>query len=519
MEKKKLKKVLDKIMEYGLIDTFKTVENFKKWVNELNTVQLNNFLNLDIKLENDFPLKHLLINKNLLSCKDYKEKLIEISKLKNIEGCVHLVENLCRPEFLNSKNFSSDIEKLSQAKTARYGLWVLGEETFINSPYHDEDLDYLISAKDSKKEKPNDFVVCDAIASVIANKDSIESPYHKQDMELIVSSNSDCLQTSHSYPERGLNNLAINKVSLKDKYHLENMQILAKNPEAAEFLFILMTTPEIIKGKYYREEVEALSSAKSKLTARAIYYYIVNPEYKFTRDPYFYESINHDIVRASIYLNDSNTIIGQEDPSYLEHLKSINKVDDHFVMHYVSLLMNKEHLKSSYRKFDLDLLNKTTDINIYMDLYDTMIDEDFMESKHHEKDALLISKTTIDGVRDMLCDKARLKLSFENPDHEFDMNYISKLDLDYVKENIYDEMHYYLFTQEGLQAPNRKEKLEKLYEGIMVERYTPLEKYFDSLQKELENSNDDSEVIKSEPVAKKVKSKISNIFKKNKNSR
>ena len=181
--------------------------------------------------------------------------------------------------------------------------------------------------------------------------------------------------------------------------------------------------------------------------------------------------------------------------------------------------MNKEHLKSSYRKFDLDLLNKTTDINIYMDLYDTMIEEDFMESKHHEKDALLISKTTIDGVRDMLCDKARLKLSFENPDHEFDMNYISKLDLDSVKENIYDEIHYYLFTQEGLQALNRKEKLEKLYEGIMVERYTPLEKYFDSLQKELENSNDDSEVIKSELVTKKVKSKISNIFKKNKNSR
>ena len=43
---------------------------------------------------------------------------------------------------------------------------------------------------------------------------------------------------------------------------------------------------------------------------------------------------------------------------------------------------------------------------------------------------------------------------------------------------LYTTKNYYLFTQEGLQAPNRKEKLEKLYEGIMVERYTPLEKYF-----------------------------------------
>lgn len=53
----------------------------------------------------------------------------------------------------------------------------------------------------------------------------------------------------------------------------------------------------------------------------------------------------------------------------------------------------------------------------------------------------------------------------------------------------------------------------------MVEIYTPIEKYFDDLQKELENSNDDSEVIKTEQVTKKVKLKISGIFKKNKNPR
>lgn len=63
MENKKLKKIVDQIMKYNLIETFKTVENFEKWADELNTVQLNNFLNLDIELEKNFQLKHLLINK------------------------------------------------------------------------------------------------------------------------------------------------------------------------------------------------------------------------------------------------------------------------------------------------------------------------------------------------------------------------------------------------------------------------------------------------------------------------
>ena len=51
----------------------------------------------------------------------------------------------------------------------------------------------------------------------------------------------------------------------------------------------------------------------------------------------------------------------------------------------------------------------------------------------------------------------------------------------------------------------------------MVERYTPLEKYFDSLQKELENSNDIEENDKSYSKMKStMKSKVSGLFNKRK---
>mgnify|MGYP003307362855 CR=1 FL=1 len=138
-----------------------------------------------------------------------------------------------------------------------------------------------LQEENEKKENPLDFVVSDAIATVAGNIDSIKSPHHRADMKLIATAGSDCLQMSHSYPEQSLNNLAIDKVSLADKYHSENMQILATNPIASEFLYIIMTDPNFVKGKNYRKEVEALANAKSKAKARALYYYIVNPKRKY----------------------------------------------------------------------------------------------------------------------------------------------------------------------------------------------------------------------------------------------
>lgn len=509
-----LKQIIGQIKKYELTDSFSGIEQFKIWVSKLNSTQINNFLSLDIDLEEIINLKHLLINENLLNCMDYKQKVAAITTLKNGDGCWHLFDALCKPNFLKSKNFYKDIEMLSKADTARYGLWILGEDAFINSPYHDEDLKLLVETHDTKQENSLDFVVSDALATVAKNIDSIKSPYHQADMKLISESGSDCLQMSHTYPEHSLNNLAINKVSLSDKYHLENMQILATNPFVSKFLYEIMTNPYFIKGNNYRKEIEALLNAKSKVTARALYYYIVNPERKFGWEYDYYDDCEYDIDAA--HISDRNSVSGSSDPDYLNNLIKINKIDDKFIIHYVSLLMNPDFINSSYKKFDLELLQSISDKLIFIDLYRLMTNEESLNSSHHKKDAVIISQTIDKNMRILLLKKATNKFSLNSDNHDYDMEYISKLDLDFVDKTIYDEIYYYLFQKKGIADPQHKEKLEKLLQGILVERSDSLSSYLDTLQVQIEDgASDDFQIIESVPsVISKPKFKFLSLFKK-----
>ena len=512
MKNETLKQIIEQIKKYELTETFSDVEEFKKWASKLNSTQVNNFLSLDINLEEIRELRHLLINCDLLSCQDYKKKVAAISTLKNGDGCWHLFDAICKPNFLKSKNFYKDIEMLSKADTARYGLWILGEDTFINSPYHDEDLKLLVETHDTREEDPLDFVISDAIATVAGNIDFIKSPHHRADMKLIATAGSDCLQMGHSYPEHSLNNLAVNKVSLADKYHLENMQILATNPIASEFLYIIMTDPNFVKGKNYRKEVEALANAKSKATARALYYYIVNPKRKYLSDMDFLRDCKYDIEAA--HISDRNSVAGSNDPNYLKNLIKINEIDDELVMHFVSLLMNPNFINSPYKDFDLELLQSISSKSIFMDLYRLMNEEVSLNNKHHKRDAVIISQSTIDGVRDLLLEKACNEYSLNSINHEYDMEFISKLQLDSIAEKIYFEIYYYLFRQKGIDDPQRKEKLEKLLQGEFVERSSSVSSYLDALQSQIDDSS--SQIIESTPViSSKPKSRILSLFKKN----
>ena len=512
MKNETLKQIIEQIKKYELTETFSDVEEFKKWASKLNSTQVNNFLSLDIDLEEIRELRHLLINCDLLSCQDYKKKVAAISTLKNGDGCWHLFDAICKPNFLKSKNFYKDIEMLSKADTARYGLWILGEDTFINSPYHDEDLKLLVETHNTREEDPLDFVVSDAIATVACNIDSIKSPHHRADMKLIATAGSACLQMGHSYPEYSLNNLAVNKVSLADKYHLENMQILATNPIASEFLYIIMTDPNFVKGKNYRKEVEALANAKSKATARALYYYIVNPKRKYLSDMDFLRDCKYDIEDA--HISDRNSVAGSNDPNYLKNLIKINEIDDELVMHFVSLLMNPNFINSPYKDFDLELLQSISSKSIFMDLYRLMNEEVSLNNKHHKRDAVIISQSTIDGVRDLLLEKACNEYSLNSINHEYDMEFISKLQLDSIAEKIYFEIYYYLFRQKGIDDPQRKEKLEKLLQGEFVERSSSVSSYLDALQSQIDDSS--SQIIESTPViSSKPKSRILSLFKKN----
>lgn len=295
-------------------------------------------------------------------------------------------------------------------------------------------------------------------------------------------------------------------MSLADKYHFENMQILATNPIASKFLYIIMTDPNFVKGKNYRKEVEALVNAKSKVTARALYYYIVNPDRKYLNDKDFLRDYKYDIEDAHIW--DINSVAGSNDPNYLKNLIKINEIDDELVMYFVSLLMNPNFINSSYKDFDIELLQSISNKRIFMDLYGLMTDEISLNNKYHKKDAVIISQSAIDGVRDLLLEKACNEYSVNSINHEYDMEFISKLHLDSITEKIYFEMYYYLFEEKGIYDPKHKENLEKLLQGELVERSNSVSSHLGSLHNQIENSN-------SSIVSSKAKSRILSLFMKN----
>lgn len=505
MENETLKQILKQIRKYELSKYFSDVQDLNIWLSTLNHLQITNFLSLDIDLEDIRNFRKLIIDSNLLNCKDYKKRVTAMSALRNGDGCWHLFDAICNPNFLKSKNFYKDIEMLSKADTARYGLWILGEDAFINSPYHDEDLKLLVETHDVKKDEPLDFVVSEALATVAGNINSINSPYHRTDMELIASSGSEVLQST--YPKHSLNYLAIDEVSLKDKYHTENMQILATNPISSELLYMIMTNPKIVAGKNYREEVEALRNAKSKTTARALYYYIANPKRKFLSDLEFSYDCTWDA--ENVYISDRNSVAGSNDPDYLNNLIMINKIDDKFVMHVVALLMNPNFINSPYKNFDLELLQKVSSKSIFMNLYSLMSNEMSLYNKYHKNDAILISNSTVDGVCDLLLEKACNEYSLNSINHEYDMEFISKLQLDSISEEIYFEIYYYLFKQNGIDDPQHKEKLEKLLRGEIVERSDSVSDYLDNLQNQIDSTS--FPVIES---ISKTRTRILSIFKK-----
>lgn len=281
MRKRKLntQDIVDKIIIYDLLGEFSSTKEMLKWISKLNKLQIKNILSLNIdKKKIKFDTK-LLIDGNLLNTEDYLNRVNAIVSIDNAKGWEHLFKYLVTPEFLKSEKFYKDIETLKKADCAQIPLWIIGESDFINSPYHDEDFELLVTAKDNS-DKKNDSIVQEAIATIAECDDSIKSGYHKVDLNTVMKYGSKALQLTHSYPESGINILATNPVSLKSKYHLEDMKILAENQEIGNFLYAVMTDSRVVKRKNYRKIVkEMVDNKNNKEYVFLICYYALG-EYK-----------------------------------------------------------------------------------------------------------------------------------------------------------------------------------------------------------------------------------------------
>lgn len=494
MKAEELKSIIKKIKEYDLTESFSSPQEIEEWLKGLNQRQINNFINLSIPPnEIDLPLG-MLTNENLLNCEDYEQRVRALNKVKNGEGCWHLFGSLCSVHFLKSKTFYEDLKLIATADTARYVLWVIGDEVFANSPYRDEDLKLIVNAKDESEEEL-DWLIAEGLARTAQSKESIASKHHREDMKLIAKCHPDALQMGGAFPDRGVNKLAINEVSLKDPYHRENMELLATAPVADTYLYQLMTDSFTVKSKTYRQEIEALYKAKSELKALAIYHFLENPKIEFNWE--LSNKLGSDMFSLNAYeLGRNKTIRGINHPNYKKCVDIINSADDKYVLFIASILADKYSIDSGDQDLDIQTILSVTDEDIFMDLYKVMTNKNSLESINHRHDVILIAKEQIKEKRKMLVAKATDKKSLELRTHEFDMEFISALDMSKYDKKTIDKMYYYLFNNTGLNHPRHTEILERLAAGEPIEDINEITDYLNQLE---ENANG----FVSEPKPKK----------------
>lgn len=261
---KNKKQILEILNKYNLMRCFENENDIDTWISKLNQLQVNNLLNLKIEPSLIKFDTELLIDKNLLNVTDYEDRVAALVSIENADGWYHLFDAMLNPDFLNSPKFYQDIETLKRAECAQTPLWIIGEKTFIDSPYHDEDFELLVTAKnDSNREL--DFILWQVIATIAGNADSIKSKYHRDDLKRIMKYGSEALQMPYTYPESSMSNLAVNAVSLNDPYHTENMEILANNIDIGNYLYPIMTDKKTIKKPYYRRIIREMIEHKDNI--------------------------------------------------------------------------------------------------------------------------------------------------------------------------------------------------------------------------------------------------------------
>lgn len=501
MKKEHLKQLLNQIKKYKLTKLFNNSTEFDKWLNSLSIKQIKNLNNLTIEPDKTIFIKKLLINENLLNCDDYEERINKIVNLKIDDDCINLLDNLASSNFLNSNNYYKDMELLATAdyENLRVILSIINKNGFINSKYHLEDLKLIIDTKDEKNF--NLWVKANSLATVASDTNSINSQYHQQDMNLIFNAKDNALQLCGSFPKRSMNNLAINEISLKDKYHLENMKILEEASNKSliqeQLLYAAMTNEKLINSKNYRTEINALTNAKSKYKAMAIFCYITNIKHSYTiNNTKFYNIINeflrynkYDVINTSLLYENNNENSENNNLNYLNYLNLLNEIDDQFVLYIESILSNKTLFESGHQEFDIELLLKTSDKNTFMDLFKVMIDKDSLKSPTHREDLNIISKTTDEDIRKLLVRAAINQHNINSPNHQYDMQYISRLNLDEIDDNIFYKIKYFLYQEKGINHPNHQEILENSLKKEFDYQEQIMLKHLESIEHQLNNEN------------------------------
>lgn len=434
MTKQELEQILKQLEKYDLVKEFGTKECLDAWLKALNKKQISNFINLNINPNEVVIIGEAIINDCILKSDEY----IEIVKL--------LIELKKKSSYINF-NYS----------------WSYNKHLY-------EDLKSLLRLNVTEKNKG--FIT--EIMSLLSEPSFINSMYHQEDLETIINAfNANNLTLEY------LTDLAVNSNSLKDPYHLANMRILAEYPVAIEYLYTLMKTKHIINGKYYQSEIAALYASPSEIHAASLYSFMYNDARNFRRD------LISEKTRNLISDRWAN-VCGQMIPDYLEKLNFINRLPEDKVVLISYVMSNKALLKSPFYDFDIDFLRKIEDMDLLYELCTLVTDLDFVTNPHHIIDLQIIKETKDPVTRKLLYRVATNTTNMYSENHLYDMAYIARYNFSEDKFKEYEFISYYVLSATGINSPNHIRDLEKIYNGEFVDLDIDKENDLSNEQKKVE---------------------------------
>ncbi len=539
MKQNDIKFLISIIKKYDLFSMFNSKEEFDEWVNSLSKKAINNLKKLNLKPEEITFHKNFLINKDLLECDDYLNRLDLISKVKCNDTWRY--NNLVNPSFLKSKYYYYDMELLSKNMNIQL-LDIIINSAFINSPYHKEDARYIIdSMKDNvklpdipsllDKEEDKKHVderdkkyMAEVLSNLASNEDSIKSQHHEADM--IIISKTDLSKITRTTKNCSVVDIleyyATNKDALNDDYHIENMMLLSNAKETLIPLYGAMVCPEIVKHKNYRKIINILSLSKDLLSAVASYYYLISTIGNSSVGHYdnlIFNNVTESdfpglLFAEQHYLRSGfpkTNLIPTDTDEYLNDLKVLTQSGE-CALFLGLLLVNSNFVNSKYKKKDIELLLSIQDKKAISDLYIVMNSSNSLNSDHHLED-LEIIKNSINHeyIRKLLTDLAKSEVSLNSPYHKYDMEFVANLSkVDESEEEKYkiitervNRVRDYITSQDAVDDVNHKETLEELVRGEDVSKKA-LINYLSELENNpsLFNEKDESRLL----------TKVKNIF-------
>ena len=414
-----LKDVINQLEKYNLIRHFNTKEELNKWLIGLTPKQINNFLRLNINPQNiaESGIGKILIYKNILSCEEYPEIIKAIIELKR---------------------------KNPHIKFSRY---------YTYNPHLYDDLKCLLNLN-SISDKDG---ILFSLMILLENKEFINSPYHHQDLELIIRE-----INNQSKAAELLMELASDYCSLKDTYHLANMQILSENPVSVDFLFNLMTIKTIINGQYYQNEIAALYVAPSLRHTMALYIFITGDIRSCINQGLIDDYTRTQLYKPHLYVSNNKI------PNYITILNFLNTLPESIVLPISFIIKNINFVNNPYFDFDINFLQEINDLPFLVRLCKLVTNPNFVSSPYHIQDLQIIREIGNEKIRKLLFEVATSTPNINSPYHMYDMAFIARYDYsETFDENsaLIEEIRKLVLTDTGLNDPNHIEKLEKIYRG------------------------------------------------------